>query len=340
MNDFIAALKGEPHERTPVWFMRQAGRYLPGYISLRKEHSIKEICADRNLTVKVTEEPLALLGVDAAIIFADITTPIEAMGFGLEFKEGLGPVISKSFSEDPELRDIHDFDISEFRYSTYSAIREFKERNPQFPIIGFAGGPLTISSYIVAGKADRDLAKTRRLLYGRNANFSRLMEMTKEMVIENCRAQIRSGADAIQIFDSWAGFLSPSEFREYSNRYLKDIVNELSGGVPLIYFSTQTTGMLEELQSTGFNVLSLDWRCDLPSVSRKIKGETGLQGNIDPTLVAGSPELSVREAKRLVNGMSERDNYILNLGHGVLPDTKKETLREIVRTAHQFRGRK
>ncbi len=340
MNDFIAALKGEPHEHTPVWFMRQAGRYLPGYTSLRKEHSIKEICADRDLTVKVTEEPLDLLGVDAAIIFADITTPIEAMGFGLEFKEGVGPVISKPYSENPNLAGIHDFDISEFRYATYSAISKFKEKNPQFPLIGFAGGPLTIVSYIVAGKADRELSKTRRLLYGKDEGFVTLMEMVREMVIENCRAQIRSGADAIQIFDSWAGFLPPSEFREYSARYLMDIVNELSVGAPLIYFSTQTTGMLEELQATGFNVLSLDWRCDLPSVSRKVKAEISLQGNIDPTLVAGSPESSVREAGRLVEGMAQREGYILNLGHGVLPDTKPETLREIVRTAHQFRGRK
>ena len=340
MNNFIAALKGESHEQTPVWFMRQAGRYLPGYTGLRKQYSIKDICADKNLTLKVTEEPLDLLGVDAAIIFSDITTPIEAMGFDLEFREGIGPVIANSFKENRSLRGIVDFSVSNYRYATYSAIREFKEVNPQFPLIGFSGGPLTIISYLVAGKADRELSETRKLLYNRDADFTRLMEMVKEMVIENCRAQIKGGADAIQIFDSWAGFLPPSEFRDYSNRFLAEIVNELSVGIPLIYFSTQTSGMLEELQAPGFDVLSLDWRCDLPSVSRIIKAETGLQGNVDPMMVAGSPDSAVREAKRLVTDMAPRDGYVLNLGHGVLPSTNVDTLREIVRTAHQFRDRK
>lgn len=339
MSDFVAALKGEPHEQTPVWFMRQAGRYLPGYMSVRGDHTIKEICADKNLTLNVTEEPLDLLGVDAAIIFSDITTPIEAMGFGLEFQEGVGPVISNSFRSDPHLKNIFEFDISNFRYATYQAIKEFKERRPRFPIIGFAGGPLTISSYVVTGGPDTNLSQTKNLLYRDDPGFLRFMHMIKDMVIKNCREQIRSGADAIQIFDSWAGFLPPSEFKEYSNKFLSDIANELSVGVPLIYFSTQTSGMLDELQLAGFDALSLDWRCDLPSVSRIVKTETGLQGNIDPLIVSTSPMKAIRESKRLVESMKHKDNYVLNLGHGVLPDTQPETLREIVRTAHQFRSR-
>ncbi len=340
MNNFIAALKGEPHEQTPVWFMRQAGRYLTGYTNLRKQYTIKEICADKDLTLKVTEEPLNLLDVDAAIIFSDITTPIEAMGFELEFREGVGPVIANSFRENRSLNGIFDFSVNNYRYATYSAIRVFKETNPQFPLIGFAGGPLTIASYLVAGKADRELTETRKLLYNRDADFTRLMEMVKEMVIENSRAQIKSGADAIQIFDSWAGFLPPSEFRDYSNRYLAEIASELSVGVPLVYFSTQTSGMLQELQIPGFDVLSLDWRCDLPSVSRAINQETGLQGNIDPLMVVEAPHSAVQEAKRLVSEMSHKDGFILNLGHGVLPATRAENLREIVRTAHEFRDGK
>ncbi len=340
MNSFIAALRGEPHEQTPVWFMRQAGRYLSGYKATRQKHSIKDVCKDRDLTLQITEEPLNLLGVDAAIIFSDITTPVESMGFKLDFQEGIGPVISNSFREDSSLRDITDFSISNYEYSTYAAIKKFKENRPQFPIIGFAGGPLTIISYLVAGRSDRDLSATRKLLYSRETNFLRLLDMVNEMVIDNCRAQIKSGADAIQIFDSWAGFLPTSEFREYSDRCLLEIVNELSGNVPLIYFSTQTSGMLEELQKPGFDIISLDWRCDLPKEADRVGEKTGLQGNIDPLMVVNSPEASLKEAERLATQMAQNDRYIMNLGHGVLPDTKPETLREIVKTAHLFRGRK
>lgn len=338
MNDFMAALKGEPHEQTPAWFMRQAGRYLPGYTSIRKKHSIKDICADRELTLKVTDEPLQTLGVDAAIIFSDITIPLEAMGFKVDFKEGVGPIISNSFAEDPGLNNIIEFSPENYSYATYAAIRKFKEDKPDFPIIGFSGGPLTLASYVVLGHADRDLSATKSLMFNGDPGFSILMDHMKEMVIRNCREQVRNGADAIQIFDSWAGFLPAGWFRRYADKYLRDIQAELAGLSSTIYFSTQTSGMLEELNRLEFDFLSLDWRCDLPRVAEALPGSTGLQGNLDPLMVSRAPQQSVMEAERIVQSMAGKDNYIFNLGHGVLPETGPETLREIVRTVHRFRG--
>ncbi len=337
MNSFLAAIKGHPHETTPLWFMRQAGRYLSGYRKLRLEYSIKEICRDPDLTVQVTSEPIDLLGVDAAIIFSDITIPLEAMGFNVEFRENVGPVISNPLSTNPDLIGITDFSTSEMHYGTYSAISKFREKYPDTPIIGFSGGPLTIASYLTLGRPDKDLSATRTLLYKEAPAIKNILAMLREMVIENAKAQVKAGANAIQIFDSWAGYLSPSMFSWYRDNYLSQIAEELSAMTSTIYFSTQTGGILDELTKTGFDFISIDWRVDLPRVASTIETEMGLQGNIDPLMVSRSPDSAVIQSRKLVEKMKEKDNYIFNLGHGVLPDTDPEALREIVRTVHQFR---
>lgn len=336
MDSLTAALNSGTHDVTPVWFMRQAGRYLPGYTALRKKHSIKEICSSKDLTVKVTDEPIGLLGVDAAIIFSDITIPLEAMGFKVDFKEGIGPIISRPFQENRKLEGVHGFERSAYSYATFDAISMFKEKFPAMPLIGFSGGPLTVASYVAGGKADRDLSLTRSLIYRDDRDFQALMKMILEMVILNCREQVRHGADAIQIFDSWAGFLPSEEFKKYASAYLQEIVSELSGITKVIYFSTQTTGMLGELDGIGFDFLSLDWRTDLASASRLLKPETGLQGNLDPLMVAQSPKKAISEAQKIAASMKGKDNYIFNLGHGVLPSTDPGTLGEIVRTVHKL----
>ena len=335
MNNFLAALNNEPHDFTPIWFMRQAGRYLKGYRELRTKHSIKEICMDPNLTLKVTSEPIGLLGVDAGIIFSDITIPLEAMGFRLDFIENVGPVISNPLNTNKELAGISEFSVSEMQYGTFAAIKKFKEEFPDLPIIGFSGGPLTIASYLTLGHPDRDLSATRTLLYRDDKAMMRLLQMIREMVIAKCRQQVKSGADAIQIFDSWAGFLPPSLLPWYREKFLTEIAAELSGLTKTIYFSTQTGGVLEELAMAGFDYLSLDWRVNLHQVSRKLDSDIGLQGNLDPVMVSRAPNLAIGESRRLSEMMNTKNNYIFNLGHGVLPDTDPETLKEIVRTVHQ-----
>ncbi len=334
MNNFEAALRGHDHETIPVWFMRQAGRYLQGYRNVRKHHSIKDICRDTSLTLQVTEEPVRELGVDAAIIFSDIMLPVEAMGFRLDFREGTGPVVENSLKSNPGLSGITSYDPHNYGYATLEAISKFRENNTGVPIIGFSGGPITIASYLAQGRPDKDLAFTKSLLIKEHPGFISILEMIKEMVIENCRQQIKRGTTAIQIFDSWSGYLSPYQFRKYSRDYLQEIASELSSSSTTIYFSTQTGGMIPELRETGFNFMSLDWRIRLHEVSMRLDRDIGLQGNLDPTLVSGSPPEALIETRTIISEMSQFPSYIFNLGHGVLPDTNPQTLKDIVKLVH------
>lgn len=334
MSNFTDALSGRTHSSIPVWFMRQAGRYLDGYSALRKTMSIKELCMNPEITEKITYEPVRELGVDAAIIFSDIILPAEGLGFTVDFKENVGPVIGNSFSSDRTMKNIHEFSMSGYKYPIDKSIMYFREKHPEVPLIGFVGGPLTIASYLLAGSSDRDLSLSKRIM-GTNPNsFTSMMKMVTEMVIEVSKLQIRSGSSAIQVFDSWSGNVSPYTFSRFIKPYLEDIVSELSGSVPLIYFSTSTAGLLPVISSLGFDFLSLDWRMDLRDVSKRYGSDMGLQGNLDPSLVENFPDQAFLEAKLIAESMKEPDRYIFNLGHGVLPKTKVKTLKKIVDIVH------
>lgn len=336
MDNFRLALKGESHDSIPVWYMRQAGRYLPGYTSLRKRYSMKNICRNPDLTVQITREPLDAIGVDAAIIFSDIMLPLEAMGFNVEFLENIGPVVSNNLSSNPDLTDIICFDQKNYSYSTYDSIRKFVNDVPDKPIIGFSGGPLTTASYVVAGKPDRDLQRTKKALFNGDRNFLELLNMIVDMIIENAKGQWKAGASAIQIFDSWAGYLSPDQLRIYSERFLTPISTELHGKVPTIYFSTRTSAMVNILEEAGFDFLSLDWTVDLHSLQKYLKSETGLQGNLDPVLISEAPEKALREGVKIAGRMSHSKKYIFNLGHGILPNTSPEALRSLTDSVHSI----
>lgn len=336
MNNFLAALRGETHEEIPVWFMRQAGRYLPGYRGIRTRMSIREMCRDVDTTVAATLEPVKSIGVDAAIIFADIMLPVESMGFSLDFVEGVGPAISNPFKANRSLSGISDFSLENYGYKTYDSIRRIRSSNDSLPVIGFSGGPLTIASYLVNGRPDRDLAQTKELLLSGDRDFRKLLRMITEMVIMNSREQIRSGASTVQIFDSWAGYLSPGQFSSYAENYLGEISSELNHHAPLIYFSTQTSSMSDILVSAGFSFLSLDWRCNLHQVMEFLGGEVGLQGNLDPAIAEISRSAALEEGHRIASSMSGFPRYIFNLGHGVLPGTNPETLKELVKAVHSI----
>ena len=334
MSDFINSLKGEEHSRIPVWFMRQAGRYLKGYSEFRKSYSIKELCMNPEITQEITYEPVRELGVDAAIIFFDIMLPAEALGFKVDFKENIGPVIENSYVSDRSMKKLHDFSTSDFLYPLDKSIRNFREKHHDVPLIGFAGGPLTIASYLMAGSSDRDLSFLKKTIGSDQSSFRKIMEMVTEMVIEVAKIQIRAGSNAIQIFDSWSGNLSPYTFAEFVKPYLEEIVSELSGPVPIIYFSTSTAGILKDISRLGFDFLSLDWRMDLSDVRKIYGSKTGLQGNLDPSLVERFPVQSFREAEIIAGSMKDFDRYIFNLGHGVLPGTEVKTLKKIVEIVH------
>ena len=314
--------------------MRQAGRYLKSYSEFRKSYSIKELCMNPEIIGEITYEPVKELGVDAAIIFFDIMLPAEALGFKVDFKENQGPVIENSLISDPSMKALHDFNSSDFLYPLGPSIRNFKERHSNVPIIGFAGGPLTIASYLISGSSDRDLSSLKRTLGSDTSSFQRIMRMVTEMVIEVAKIQIRAGSCAIQIFDSWSGNMSPYTFSQFVKPYIEEIVSDLSGSVPLIYFSTSTAGILKEIYGLGFDFLSLDWRMDLRDILKIHGPRTGLQGNLDPYLVERFPDQAFREAMTIAEGMKDFDRYIFNLGHGVLPGTEVKTLKKIVDIVH------
>lgn len=336
MDDFTAALKGYPHERVPVWFMRQAGRYSESYRKVRKTRNIKEICMDPATSVDVTAAPVKDLGVDAAILFFDILLPAEGMGFSVNFDEGKGPVIGNPFLSQDQRKDISGFQRDMMPYPLEKTVNLFRERMPQTPLIGFSGGPITMLSYLLAGKADRDLLNTRKFLLNNEKSADDILSELTETIIQVLKIQINSGCRAVQVFDSWAGFLPPSMLEWYCSRYITQIAAEIEGSVPSIYFSTQSSANSEILDNSGFDFLSLDWRCRLADVALSLHPERGLQGNLDPAIAAYDAQRSVLEAERIAASMKGRSRYIFNLGHGVLPETPAGNLKRIVECVHEL----
>ncbi len=329
-SEFLSAFDGRS-ERIPVWFMRQAGRYLPAYREIRKTRTIKEICSDPALISRVTYSPISDVGVDAAIIFFDITLPLEAMGYRVDFEERVGPIISSREGD----RGRINYDVKNDRNSLYDGIKAFRSEHPDTFLYGFTGGPITLASYILAGGSDRDLTRTiSSILKDRNA-FKDLMDDILEMIISTAKAQVRSGADAIQVFDSWAGSLPYSMFSDYVNDYLIPLSSELSA-IRTVYFSTRTAGYAHLLSSTEFMYLSMDSRCRLSGMDKIFQSSKGLQGNLDPLYTATDTKIAVRETEKILDDARNIDRYVFNLGHGVLPETSVECLKQIIRTVHEY----
>ena len=331
-SDFVLALKGENHDRIPVWFMRQAGRYLPSYNKIRSTHSIRDICSDPAISAEITYDPVSEIGVDSAIVFSDILLPLEAMGLHIDYLEGTGPVV-ENVKKDGVLR-IDSYDPDADRYKSWETIRIFRKNHGDIPIIGFCGGPVTIASYAMNGKADRELANFRRLMHAKTRQVTEILSELKEMIIANAREQIRAGADAVQIFESWAGSLSRDEYQRAILPIHREIFSEI-GKVPTILFSTASHHLIRMLTATGTDFISIDWRENLPEISSEIPHEIGIQGNLDPMLAESFPKEAFGEARRITESMKDRNRYIFNLGHGVLPGTDPATLREIVNIVHQ-----
>lgn len=330
MNSFFRALKGELTEHIPVWFMRQAGRYMKEYMEIRHTMTIKEMCSDPDVTAKISYQPVENLGVDAAIIFSDILLPLESMGMNLDYVENTGPVLTPK----KDISSLEQFSIGDFGYPLAESIHRFKSLHADTPLIGFTGGPLTLASYVIAGKSDRDLSITKAFAMKDPERFAEILKLTTGAVISLSKHQMSAGVDVIQIFDSWAGSLSPLQFDSLYRRFLEDIRSELH--FPLIYFSTGTSGIVNELSAIGFNYLSLDWRTNLSSARNATGDSVGLQGNLDPVIAENSLEVSLKETEHILSGMRDKPDYIFNLGHGVLPATNPETLEKIVEAVHNF----
>ena len=321
--------------------MRQAGRYLPGYRRLREKYDVLTICKTPELCAEATILPVEQLGVDAAIIFADIMLPVEAMGISFRIEESLGPVIQNPVSSMADVESLRIVEPQRDLRFLLDGIRLVKERlNGKVPLIGFAGAPFTLASYIIEGRPSRDFVKTKSLMYKDSETWHELMEKLAHMVSVYLRAQIEAGVEAVQLFDSWVGCLSPQDYEEYALPYSKQIFRDLSStNVPTIHFGTQTTTLLELMKEAGGDVIGVDWRIPIDEAWKRVGDGVGIQGNLDPAALLGSFELTKTKAEDVLRRVSGRAGHIFNLGHGVLPNTPVENVSRLVNLVHEYKLR-
>ena len=334
---FLRACRREPVDCTPVWFMRQAGRYLPEYQEVRAGHSILEVCKTPGLAVEVTLQPVRRFPVDAAIIFADILLPLEPMGLSVSFAVGEGPVIAnpvRSAADVAALRPVHPAEDLGFVLEAIGQARSALAG--EVPLIGFAGAPFTLASYAIEGGGSRNYVETKRLMYGEPEAWHDLMGRLADAVAEFLRAQVDAGAQAVQLFDSWVGALSPDDYAEYAYPYSQRIFSALADtGVPRIHFGTGATTLLPLMAEAGCDVIGLDWRVPLDDGWAAAGRDVAVQGNLDPVvLFAPEPEIE-RRVLDVVKRADGRPGHIFNLGHGILPETPPEAVGFVADLVHR-----
>jgi uroporphyrinogen decarboxylase len=334
---FLRACRREPVDRTPVWFMRQAGRYQPEYRALRERHGILEICRTSDLAAQVTSLPVEQLGVDAAILFSDIVVPVAAMGVDLDIVEGRGPVIADPIRDDAGVGRLRVLEPAADVPFVLDAVRSLAG-SLAVPLIGFAGAPFTLASYLVEGGPSKDYARTKALMWSSPATWDRLMSVLAESMAAYLRAQVEAGAVAVQLFDSWVGALTEEDYRErvlpYSARVLAAVA-----GVPRIHFGVGTGHLLEAMRDAGAEVVGVDWRTPLDVAWKRLGDGVAVQGNLDPAALLSSPDALRRDVLGVLDAAAGRAGHVFNLGHGVLPATDPAALRSVVELVHERTGR-
>jgi uroporphyrinogen decarboxylase len=338
---FLEACRGEEVAYTPVWIMRQAGRYLPEYQAVRAHIDFLTLCKTPELAAKVTLQPVDVLGVDAAILFSDILIPVEAMGMRLAFSEKQGPLLSDPIRNKSAVERLIIPDTEEdmpYVLETIKILR--KELEKKVPLIGFSGAPYTLATYMVEGGTSKNFLHTKKMMFQHNGVFSYLMEKLTDTVISYLGAQIKAGAQVVQLFDSWAGTLTPVDYKNFVLPYIKKIILELKKlEVPVIYFVNNCAGILKEVKKSGADVIGVDWRIDLGDAVKRLGKKIVVQGNLDPcALFLSQEELQERIKDILWKGESAK-GHIFNLGHGILPETPVENVIAMVEAVHHY-GRK
>ncbi len=336
---FVRACLRKPVDRTPVWFLRQAGRYMQEYRDVRKHHTLVEICKKPELAAEVTITAAEKLGVDAAIIFADLLLPLEPMGLDFEFQAGEGPVVHKPVRTAEDVRALRTDRAGDLAYVARAIEKVASHFRDRLGVIGFCGAPFTLASYMIEGGGSRNYIHTKQMMYrDPTMAWNSLLDKIVAVLTEYCRLQVQAGADVIQIFDSWVGSLSLSDYRTYAFEASKRLVRAVQGmGVPVIYFGVETAGLLEQMAATGADVIGLDWRQPLDVGWRAVGQGHAVQGNLDPiTLFAPLDilELRVKEVLRAAGG---RPGHIFNLGHGIVPETPVENVLAVARMVREFR---
>ena len=336
---FLAACRCEPHDRIPIWFMRQAGRSLPEYLAIRGTGSILAAVADPDRATEITLQPVRRYGVDAAILYSDIVVPVHAIGFGVEIKPGVGPVAENPFNSAADLGRIRPLEPDvDTPYVIETVRRLVAELSPQgVPVIGFAGAPFTVASYLIEGGPSREWLKTKSLMHGDPQLWHQLMTRLADMAIASLKSQIGAGARAIQLFDSWAGALTIADYREFVMPHSVAIFDAVADlGVPRIHFGVNTGELLASMGEAGADVVGVDWRTPLSVARQRIGADKALQGNLDPAIV-NAPWPAVEAAVRAVvaeNG--GHPGHVFNLGHGVMPGLDPEALKRIVDLVHSL----
>ena len=334
---FLQACRRETVDTTPVWFMRQAGRYMPEYRAIREKYTLIEICQHPELAAEVTLQPVRALGVDAAILFADILLPAIPLGVGLEFAKGEGPVLHNPVRTMEDVQALNPVEAEADLGYIMDAIRILRKELNGIPLIGFCGAPFTVASYLIEGSSSREFLKTKTMMYSDPQTWHALMEKLSSVLADYLVAQIRAGAQAVQIFDSWVGALSPQDYEKfvlpYSQKVLQAAKNE---NVPVIHFGTNTTTLLPLMKSAGGDVIGLDWRIPLDDGWSLLGNDIAVQGNLDPiTLFAPLPEINTR-VHDILRRADGRPGHIFNLGHGILQNTPVDNVKAVVDMVHEY----
>lgn len=337
---FIRACKGEQTERTPIWIMRQAGRYLPEYRAIREKYDFLTSCKTPEIASEITIQPIDIVGTDAAILFSDILVIPEAMGMHLELIESKGPVFSEPIRSAAQIENLETGGLLARLDYVMQAVKMTKEKlNGRVPLIGFSGSPWTLATYMVEGKGSKNFDVIKSFVYNEPKAAHKLLQILADSVVEYLQAKIDAGCDAVQIFDTWASILSPADFEEYSLKYISYICDNLqSKGVPVIVFA-KGVGSYQNLAQLKCDVLGVDWTKELSKVRAEISGEKSLQGNLDPTVLFAPKEKIRKETERVLQSYGEGGGHIFNLGHGILPKTPVENVQYLVECVRELSKR-
>lgn len=338
---FIKACRLEQVDRIPLWFMRQAGRYMEVYRRLRQDHTLLEICRTPELAAEVTFQPIRRFDLDAAIIFADILLPLPHLGVDFDFVKGEGPTIFEPIRTAGQVEHLKTFEPREGLSSVLDAIRLVRtDLDDSIALIGFAGAPFTLASYMIEGGSSRHFVLTKLFMYQQEAAWHSMMEKIAQVTVSYLRAQVEAGADVLQLFDSWVGSLDPDDYRRYVFPYSKFVLSELrSLGVPLIHFGTGTLGLLDQMRDAGATVVGVDWRVDIDQAWKTIGFGTAVQGNLDPVALMGPRDKLLAKVKAILDRVGDKPGFIFNLGHGILPETPEENVEAVVELVHSYGGR-
>ncbi|KAA0215485.1 uroporphyrinogen decarboxylase [bacterium] len=332
---FLKACRGEPVDATPIWLMRQAGRYMPEYQAVRGKSSFLELCKSPERSAQVTLDAQRILGVDAAILFADLLPILETVGLNLEYLEGEGPRLSPPVRTSADIHRLREEDPAQSMPFVYDAIRIIRRELPRdIPLIGFAGAPFTLAAYAIEGESSRNFIHTKTLMYNDPQGWHALLGMLARLVGKYLHAQIDAGVQAVQLFDSWVGTLSPEDYREYVLPHSYAVLQSVKGRVPVIHFGVGTSTLLPFMAAAGGDVLGLDWHTPIALTREKLKVRA-VQGNLDPICLFADREVVRRKAMQVLDDAGETPGHIFNLGHGILPKTPVDNVKFLVDFVHE-----